>query len=106
MSSDEMTSANQDPNLKGSFKFGRGQFFPMILLLVRNGRRVEEYTGVINEVRKHDIDIKSFYLNGLLCVWEYSTQGPLIMFAYNDIIYMVYKAVCYMIQHRPALSHL
>ena len=50
MSSDEMTSANQDPNLKGSFKFGRGQFFPMILLLVRNGRRVEEYTGVINEV--------------------------------------------------------
>ena len=34
------------------------------------------------------------------------TQGPLMMFAYNDIIYMVYKAVCYMIQHRPALSHL
>ena len=55
-----MTSANQDPNLKGSFKFGRGQFFPMILLLVRNGRRVEEYTGVINEVRTYDIDIKSF----------------------------------------------
>lgn len=49
MEAPEISSSWQDPDTKGTFKFGRPRFWPMVIIHYKNNSRVREYKGVVKK---------------------------------------------------------